>query len=88
MRTLARTRQFIRATRVAAVVKGSCATLSVSEAGLHTDAARLIDMGGSFEYMDYNKSTNLICHHDFSVSALRDIAAGGEFLHDYGDGRS
>jgi hypothetical protein len=31
--------------------------------------------------MDYNKFTNIIYHHDFSVSALRDIAAGEEFLH-------
>ena len=72
----------------AGTVLSFCATRPAKEAGLHTLTmadGRLIDVTCSLKYINHHKSANVIYYDDFSVVALRDIAAGEELLHDYGD---
>ncbi|MEX1664424.1 SET domain-containing protein [Zhongshania arctica] len=79
---------FARANIVAGAVLGNCATRPVSEAGLHTltlPDGSLADVVCSLKYINHSKYPNVIYYDDFSVVALRDIAAGEELLHDYGD---
>lgn len=79
---------FARANILTGEVLGSCATRPVSEAGLHTltlPDGSLMDVVCSLKYINHNKSANVVYYDDFSVVALRDIAAGEELLHDYGD---
>ncbi|CAA0105834.1 Uncharacterised protein [Zhongshania aliphaticivorans] len=67
---------------------GICATRAVNEAGLHTltmSDGSLVDVTCSLKYINHHKSLNVIYYDDFSVVALRNISAGEELLHDYGD---
>ncbi len=79
---------FARSNIAEGTVLGFCATRPAREAGLHTLTmadGRLIDVTCSLKYINHHKSANVIYYDDFSVVALRDIAAGEELLHDYGD---
>ncbi|MDF1693275.1 MAG: SET domain-containing protein [Zhongshania sp.] len=67
---------------------GICKTKPAHTAGLHTltlPDGRLIDVTCTLKYINHSKSANVIYYDDYSVVALRDIAAGEELLHDYGD---
>ena len=77
---------------VAPIVKdtvlGCCETRKVAVAGLHTltlDHGSLHDVLCNLKYINHSKHANVSYYDDFSVVALRDIAAGEELLHDYGD---
>lgn len=79
---------FARTKITQGTVLGMCATRPVSEAGLHTltlHDGSLVDVTCSLKYINHHKTANVIYYDDFSVVALRDIAAGEELLHDYGD---
>ena len=79
---------FARSSIAEGSLLGVCKTQSASKAGLHTltmPDGRLIDVTCSLKYINHHKSANVIYYDDFSVVALRDIGAGEELLHDYGD---
>lgn len=69
-------------------VLGICKTRKARQAGIHTltlDDGRLFDVTCSLKYINHAKQANVSYYDDFSVVALRDIAAGEELFHDYGD---
>lgn len=69
-------------------VIGHCEVKPADEAGLHTLTladGRLVDVCCSLKYINHGRPANVIYYDDFTVVALRDIAAGEELLHDYGD---
>ena len=79
---------FARVSIPEGVQLGVCKTRTASEAGLHTltmPDGQLIDVTCSLKYINHHKSANVIYYDDLSVVALRDIGAGEELLHDYGD---
>lgn len=79
---------FARTDIIEGTVLGVCETRPATEAGPHTltmTDGRLIDVTCSLKYINHHKSANVIYYDDFTVVALRDVVAGEELLHDYGD---
>lgn len=79
---------FARTAIPADAVLGYCKVKPAEEAGLHTltlGDGRLVDVCCSLKYINHGRPANVIYYDDFSVVALRDIAADEELLHDYGD---
>ena len=44
-----------------------------------------VDVCCDLKYINHGRPANVIYYDDLSVVALRDIQAGEELLHDYGD---
>lgn len=69
-------------------VLGYCRVRKVYVAGIHTLTladGSMYDVLCSLKYINHAKQANVSYYDDFSVVALRDIGAGEELLHDYGD---
>ena len=69
-------------------VLGWCKTKSVKKPSPHTlwlDSDRLVDVTCKLKYINHHKSPNVAYFDDLSVVTLRDIKAGEELTHDYGD---
>lgn len=69
-------------------VLGWCDTRPCDEPGLHTLTladGRQLDVCCTLKYINHGRPANVIYYDDLSVVALRDIQAGEELLHDYGD---
>ena len=72
----------------AGTVLGDCRVQAVTEAGLHTltlEDGSMFDVQCELKYINHSKQPNVSYYDDFSVVALRNIVAGEELLHDYGD---
>ncbi|WP_372864170.1 SET domain-containing protein [Spongiibacter sp.] len=69
-------------------VIGWCKTKPTVKPGLHTlslEDGRDVDICCALRYINHGRPANVIYYDDFSVVALRDIEAGEELLHDYGE---
>ncbi len=70
------------------VVLGTCKTKKTKEPGLYTltfDDGSQLDVTCKLKYINHSKQANVIYYDDLSVMTLRDIEAGEELLHDYGE---
>ncbi|WP_116364533.1 SET domain-containing protein [Parahaliea mediterranea] len=52
---------------------------------LWLDEDTLVDVTCRLRFINHNKSPNVIYYDDLSVVSLRDIKAGEELTHDYGE---
>ena len=52
---------------------------------LWLDNGKMVDVICRLRFINHHKSPNVIYYDDLSVVALRDIKAGEELTHDYGD---
>ena len=67
---------------------GVCQTRRTGEAGLHTltlNNGNQVDVTCKLKYINHSKSPNVAYFDDLTVESLKDIKAGEELLHDYGD---
>ena len=67
---------------------GHCSSKPVKESSPHTlwlADDQLVEITCKLKYINHNKKPNVIYYDDLSVVALRDIEAGEERTHDYGD---
>jgi hypothetical protein len=67
---------------------GQCMTRPASKAGPHTlwlDDDVLVNVTCDLKYINHSKKPNVAYYDDLSVVALKDIKAGQELTHDYGD---
>ena len=68
---------------------GICATRSAGEDGPHVlwldDATRPVRVTCDLRYINHDTRPNVAYYEDLSVMTLRDVRAGEELLHHYGD---
>lgn len=67
---------------------GYCKSTPVAEPSPHTlwlDNEKLVEVTCKLKYINHHKAPNVSYFDDLSVVALRDIKAGEELTHDYGE---
>jgi hypothetical protein len=67
---------------------GYCKSIPVDEPSIHTlwlENQTLVDVTCKLKYINHHKAPNVAYYEDLSVVALRDIQAGEELTHDYGE---
>lgn len=69
-------------------VLGTCKTKPTKKVGMYTlwlDDDTRVDVTCKLKYINHSKKTNVRYYDDLSVVAIKNIKAGEELLHDYGD---
>jgi hypothetical protein len=68
---------------------GTIEGIPVSEDGLHVlwmnDGFDKFKVTNELKFINHHKNPNVAYYNDYTVVALKEIIAGSELLHDYGD---